>query len=406
MPAFEYSVLDRSGKKIKGVEEGDTARQVRQGLRERGLTPLSVEEIKQRKKERPRFGFSVGNPRVSVTNLALITRQLATLVRSAIPLEEALLTVANQVESHRLKSVLLSVRSRVLEGFTLADGLDDFPTVFPELYRSTVAAGEQAGHLDMVLERLADYSEKHQQLRQKIQLALLYPSLLTVVAVAITIGLFAYVVPQVVQVFESIDQQLPVLTLALIAISDALRAYGLFMLLGLIVLAYVLKRLSKREGFRLRWHAFLHRMPLIGRLFRGLNTARFARTLSILGASGVPVLDAMRIAGAVVSSMPMRASVERAAELVREGKGIAVALEREKQFPPMLVQLIASGESTGKLEVMLERAADTQERELETLIAALLGVFEPIMILFMGALVMVIVLAILLPIFELNQLVK
>jgi len=298
------------------------------------------------------------------------------------------------------------VRSRVLEGFALADGLDDFPTVFPELYRSTVAAGEQAGHLDMVLERLADYSEKHQQLRQKIQLALLYPSLLTVVAVAITIGLFAYVVPQVVQVFESIDQQLPVLTLALIAISDALRAYGLFMLLGLIVLAYVLKRLSKREGFRLRWHAFLHRMPLIGRLFRGLNTARFARTLSILGASGVPVLDAMRIAGAVVSSMPMRASVERAAELVREGKGIAVALEREKQFPPMLVQLIASGESTGKLEVMLERAADTQERELETLIAALLGVFEPIMILFMGALVMVIVLAILLPIFELNQLVK
>jgi general secretion pathway protein F len=214
------------------------------------------------------------------------------------------------------------------------------------------------------------------------------------------------VVPQVVQVFQSIDQQLPLLTRLLIQVSEFLRSYGIVMLLALAGCFYLANRLLKRPAVKAKWHGFLHRIPLVGTLFRGVNTARFARTLSILGGSGVPVLDAMRISGAVITSLPMRTSVEKAAELVREGKGIAVALEREKQFPPILMQLIASGESTGKLDVMLERAADNQERELETLIAALLGIFEPLMILLMGAIVMIIVLAILLPIFELNQLVQ
>jgi len=406
MPAFEYRAIDATGKELKGVEEGDTARQVRQTLRDRGLTPLSVDEIRQRGSKKAQGGPLFTRRTMSATDLALLTRQLATLVRSAIPLEEALLTVANQSERHRIKSVMLSVRSRVLEGFTLADGLGDFPAVFPPLYRSTVAAGEQSGHLDAVLERLADYTEKRQQLRQKIQLALLYPTLLTVVALAITIGLLTYVVPQVVQVFANIHQQLPALTRSLIALSDFLRDYGIYLLIALFAGVFLFKSWLKNPAVRMNWHRLLHRTPIIGRLMRGLNTARFARTLSILGASGVPVLDAMNIAGSVVGSLPMSKSVERATELVREGKGIAHSLQKDGQFPPMVVQLIASGEATGKLETMLDRAADNQERELETLIAALMGLFEPLMILVMGAVVMTIVLAILLPIFELNQLVR
>lgn len=406
MPAFEYRALDPSGKELKGVEEGDTARQVRQSLRERGLIPLSLEEVRQRSRAGRRSGASLFQRGLSATDLALLTRQLATLVGSALPLEEALLTVANQSEKHRIKSLLLAVRSRVLEGFALADGLAEFPAVFPELFRSTVAAGEQSGHLEVVLDRLADYAEKRQQLRQKIQLALLYPTLLTLVAVVVTVGLLTYVVPEVVQVFENIDQQLPGLTLGLIAVSDFLRGYGGLLLVTLIVALYVVRRLLRQPALRLRWHQLLRRIPLIGHLMRGLNTARFARALSILAASGVPVLDAMRMAGSVMTSLPMRRSVERATELVREGKSIASALDKDRQFPPMVIQLIASGESTGRLELMLERAADNQERELETLIAALMGLFEPLMILLMGGMVLMIVLAILLPIFELNQLVK
>lgn len=405
MPAFEYHAIDAAGKAHKGIEEGDTARQVRQILRDRGLIPTEVEAVRERASAKRRGGAGLANRAISPTDLALITRQLATLVRSAIPLEEALLAVANQSERHRIKRVLLAVRSKVLEGYSLADGLADFPAVFPELLRSTVAAGEQSGHLDVVLERLADYTERRQQLRQKIQLALLYPTLLTLVALLVTVGLLTYVVPQVVQVFQSIDQELPALTLGLIQLSAFLRAYGLYLLIGLTLLFLLGRHLLKTPRMRYAWHQLLHRTPLVGRLMRGLNTARFARTLSILGASGVPVLDAMRIAAAVITSLPMARAVEQAADLVREGKSIAAALQRHGQFPPMVLQLIASGEATGQLETMLDRAADNQERELETLIAALMGLFEPLMILLMGGLVLLIVLAILLPVFELNQLV-
>jgi general secretion pathway protein F len=406
MPAFEYRVLDTRGRELKGVEEGDTARQVRQQLREQGFIPLKVEEVKKRGKEGGGGGRHSFQRGVSATDLALITRQLATLVRSGIPLEEALGTVAKQSQGHRIKSMLHSVRSRVMEGRTLAVGLGEFPGIFPELFRATVAAGEQSGHLDIVLERLADYTEKRQQLRQKIQLALLYPSLLTLVAIAVTIGLLTYVVPQVVQVFENINQQLPWLTRALIATSDFLRNYGPALLIIIVLGLFLFNRLLRNETLRLRWHGVLHRLPLIGSLMRGLNTARFARTFSILAASGVPVLHAMRISSQVMTSLPMRQGVEAATEQVREGTSIARSLERGENFPPMVLQLIASGESSGKLELMLDRAAENQERELETLIAALMGIFEPLLILIMGGIVLVIVLAILLPIFELNQLVQ
>jgi len=405
MGAFEYTALDPRGREKRGVLEGDAARQIRQQLREKGWVPLSVEEVSQREaKERKRYAFLRRG--ISATELALITRQLATLVRAGLPLEECLRAVSQQADKGRLKSMLLAVRSRVMEGHSLAVGLSDFPHVYPELYRTTVEAGEQSGHLDRVLERLADYTESRQQLRQKIQLAVFYPALLTVVAILVVGGLMTYVVPQVVQVFENIGQELPPLTRGLIAVSDFLRNNGLVMLilLGLAIAGF--SYLLQNTAVRRRFHKVLLVIPLVSRLERGLNTGRFARTFSILTASGVPVLESLRISAQVISNLPMKEAVTEATARVREGAGIAAAPERSGYFPPMMVQLVASGEASGKLEEMLERAAINQEREIETLIAALLGLFEPLLILFMGSVVLVIVLAILLPIFDLNQLIQ
>jgi len=406
MGAFEYVALDAGGKEKKGVLEGDTPRQIRQQLRDQGLTPLDVQEASQRESKsasrRPSGGLRRG---ISSTDLSLITRQLATLVKSGLPLEEALQAAAQQNEKARLKSMLLAVRARVMEGHTLATGLGDFPHVFPELYRTTVSAGEQSGHLDVVLERLADYTENRQQMQQKIQLALFYPAMLTLVAVFVVIGLMTYVVPQVVQVFENIGQELPALTRGLISVSDFLRSYGIILLLLIAAAITAFSWTLRKEGPKRRFHKLLLRLPLIGRLERGVNAGRFARTLSIVTASGVPVLDGLRIAAEVLSNLPMREAVEDAARKVSEGASISAALDKSGYFPPMTVHLIASGEASGKLEEMLERAAINQEREIETLISAVMGLFEPVLILFMGGVVLVIVLAILLPIFNLNELV-
>ncbi len=403
MAAFEYTALDARGRERKGVLEGDAARQVRQQLREQGLTPLSVEAVRVREARSRKALFQRG---ISPTDLALITRQWATLVRSGLPVDEALLTVSKQTEKARLKSMMAAVRSRVLEGHTLAVALGDFPHVFSDLFRATVAAGEQSGHLDVVLERLADYTEARQQLSQKMMLALIYPTLLTLVAIAVVILLLTFVVPQVVQVFDNIDQELPPLTRGLIASSEFLQSYGLAILMLLVVLGVGFAYLLRIHAFKRGFHRLLLKTPLISRLVRGMDTARFARTFSILVASGVPVLEGMRISATVMSNLPMREAVEDAARRVREGTGIHAALESCGYFPPMTVHLIASGESSGNLEEMLERAASGQEREMETLISGLMGLFEPILILAMGGIVLVIVLAILLPIFDLNQLVQ
>ncbi|HET6654682.1 MAG TPA: type II secretion system inner membrane protein GspF [Gammaproteobacteria bacterium] len=407
MGAFEYQALDPRGRTKKGVLEGDTARQIRQQLREQGLTPLAVAGVAAEKKEAGsdggiRFTFKRG---ISATELALVTRQLATLVRSALPVEEALLAAAQQNESQRIKSMLLAVRARVLEGHTLAHGLGQFPQAFPEIFRATVAAGEQTGHLDAVLERLADYAESRQQLRQKLGLAMIYPILLTAMSIIIVAFLLTYVVPQVVTVFRNIGHELPFLTRALIALSNFLRADGIYLLIGIVVVGFGLYFWLKRPEPRRQFHRLLLKLPLIGRVVRGLNTSRFTRTLSILAGSGVPVLEALRIAGEVVSNVPMREAVDEAANRVREGSPINRALAVSGLFPPMTIHLIASGETSGQLRTMLDRAAQNQERELETLLATMLGILEPAMILIMGAVVLVIVLAIMLPIFDLNTLV-
>lgn len=401
MSAFEYVALEKNGRTCKGVLEGDTPRQIRQQLREQGFTPLSIDEV-----IRPASQRKHRRVPISAQDLALLTRQLATLVRSGLALEEALRAISEQTEKSRLKSMLLAVRSRVLEGHSLADGLGDFPNVFPAVYRATVAAGEQSGHLDLVLERLAEHTENRQHIRQKTLLALFYPALLSGVAILVVIGLLTYVVPQVVQVFSHINKELPWLTRALITFSDFLQNWGGELLLLLIIIVMGVRYLLRFEKPLIIFHRLLLQIPLISRLERGTNVAQFTRTLSILTESGIPMLEALRITTQVLSNRIMQQAVYNATNKVREGSSLHNALEQSGLFPPMTVYLIASGEASGNLENMLERAAIMQERELEALISVLLGLFEPLLILLMGGIVLAIVLAILMPIFELNQLVK
>ncbi len=403
MPAFAYVALDSSGSEKKGVLEGDNPRQIRQQLREQQLTPLEVVEGNTRASRNQ----STGNFRGGISNneLALITRQIATLASSGTPIEEALGAVAKQSEKQRIKSLILSVRSRVLEGKTLASALGEYPKVFPEIFQATVAAGEQSGHLESVLERLADYTEDKQSTKQIISKACYYPIGLVFIAIAIVSFLLAYVVPKVVQVFDSMGQELPLLTRIMISLSEFIQNWGLAVLIAGVVLFIAWRRLLQNESVKMKVHAFMLKIPLISRLIRGSNASQFARTLSILAASGVPVLDALGIASQVLTNRPMRHAVKQAATKVREGGGLSRSLERTGFFPPMMLHLINSGESSGRLEQMLEKAATHQERELNGILAVFLALLEPAIILIMAGMVMAIVLAILLPIFELNNLV-
>ena len=404
MGAFEYVAMDQSGKQSKGLLEGDTPKHVRQILRDRKLFPVSVTEVAQKEARRQRsFSFRRG---MSSGELALITRQLASLSQSGLPLEEALLAVAQQNDQPRTKSILLGVRAKVMEGHTLAAGFEEFPQAFPELYRATVAAGEQSGHLDVVLERLADYTEARQELRQRVTNAMVYPIALVVMAVGIISFMLATVVPKIVNVFENTSAELPALTTGMIATSDFLRDWWFMVILGFLAVSWLTWWILQKEGPRRRYHSALLRTPIIGRLTRGVNTARFTRTLSILAGSGVPILQALTISAEVIENVPMRDAVTEATIRVREGASISKSLDASKLFPPMMIHLVSSGEAGGRLEEMLTRSAAGQEREVDGLIAALLGILQPLLIVIMGAIVLTIVLAILLPIFEINNLVK
>jgi general secretion pathway protein F len=403
MPAFDYVAVDRAGNEKKGVLEGDNARQVRQQLREQKLTPLDVSEGSakaSKTKASTKFRGAI-----SSNDLALITRQIATLASSGTPIEEALSAVAKQSEKQRITSLILSVRSRVLEGRTLASALGEYPKVFPEIFQATVAAGEQSGHLDSVLERLADYTEDKQSTKAIISKALYYPIGLVCIAFGIVTFLLAYVVPKVVQVFDSMGQELPLLTRIMISLSEFVKDWGLIVFLAIVGAFILWRRLLRNENLKLRVHAFMLKIPLLAKIIRGSNASQFARTLSILAASGVPVLDALGIASLVLTNRPMRVATKKAAGEVREGSSLSRALERTGYFPPMMLHLIASGEASGRLETMLEKAATHQERELNSILAVFLALLEPAIILIMAGMVMLIVLAILLPIFELNQLV-
>ncbi|MFT3807372.1 type II secretion system inner membrane protein GspF [Arenimonas sp.] len=407
MGAFQYTAIDNAGQERQGVLEGDTAKQVRQLLRDQQLLPVTVEEVQRREArlaQSSSFSLKRGKS-MNAHDLALVTRQLATLVRSGLPLDESLLAVSEQTEHPHIRSIMMGVRAKVLEGHPLADGLGDFPSSFPEIYRATVAAGEQSGHLDTVLERLADYTEAREQLRSRTINALLYPVLLFLVCSGIVMLMLTYVVPKIVKQFDNAKATLPVMTRILIAFSNFMREWGLWLLAALIIGGFLFARSLRNADNRRRFHAFLLRVPLLGRVVRGTNTTRFARTLATLTSSSVPVLDALRISGEVINNLPMREAVQAAAVKVREGSPIGRSLGATKQFPPMMIHLISSGEASGELETMLDRAASNQEREMDAVLGAFVGLLGPLMIVVMAALVLFIVLAMLLPIFQLNELV-
>lgn len=403
MAAFEYKALDAKGRHKKGVIEGDNARQVRQRLKEQGLVPMEVVET-QTKAARSRskgMGFKRG---ISTPDLALITRQLATLVQSGMPLEECLRAVAEQSEKPRIRTILVAVRAKVTEGYTLSDSLGDYPHVFDELFRSMVAAGEKSGHLDSVLERLADYAENRQKMRSKLQQAMIYPVVLVVFAVGIVAFLLAAVVPKIVGQFVQMGQALPASTQFLLDASDFLQNWGIWLLIGLMLAIILVRWALTKPDIRLNWDRRVIHLPVIGKIARGLNTARFARTLSICTSSAIPILDGMRVAVDVMTNQFVKQQVLAAAENVREGSSLRKALEQTKLFPPMMLHMIASGEQSGELEGMLTRAADNQDSSFESTVNIALGIFTPALIALMAGMVLFIVMATLMPILEMNNL--
>ncbi len=407
MTAFRYRALNPQGKLVKGFIEGDSERQVRGQLRARSLRPVEVEQAsRQEEKSGSSPLRKLLRPRISSGDLAMVTRQLATLVQSNLPLDEALQAAAQQSRSSRIKSILLQVRSRVAEGYTLAFAMGEFPQVFNEMYRAMVNAGEHAGYLGPVLEQLANYTEQRQYTAQKLKMAMIYPFVLIGVAIVVVVALMVFVVPQLVGVFTQSHKELPLLTQLLIGLSDFFRDYGLWLFVALVALAVVVRRLLRKESRRRRWHRFLLRLPFISRLLVALDTARFASTLSILMASGVPLLESLRIAGQVLGNLILREDSRAVAELVQEGSSLNRALQHSGRFPPMMVHMVASGEASGELETMLERSATNQERELEMTLGTMMSLFEPLMVVVMGCLVLLIVLAIMLPIFDLNTMVN
>jgi general secretion pathway protein F len=402
MTAFQYASINTQGKTQKGIIEADSPRSARQQLRDQGLIPLELRLARQ-KMNRLKM-HALAKPSISSKELALMTRQLATLLAAGLPLAEVLAAVAEQTEKSRTKGLILSVRSKVLEGHALAAALYDYPEAFSALYCSTIAAGEKSGHLDTVLQRLADYTEQHYQMRQKIQHALIYPTVMLLVAFSILIFLLDYVVPKMITVYSNIGQALPPLTVLLIAISNNLRSLGLYLLITMIFTVFLFRHTMKKNlKFRTQVHRLLLRLPLIGNAIKVTNTARFSRTFAILSAAGVSLLEAMTLAAKLLTNLPIRTAIEAAIHRIREGANISLALKQTRYFPPMSLHLIASGEASGQLENMLERAANNQDSEITRLIETSLALFEPAITLVMGAFVLFIVLAILLPIFQLDQ---
>jgi general secretion pathway protein F len=404
MAAYEYIALDAGGRQRKGVIEADSGRQIRQILRDQGLVPLSVDAATDRGPAptgvqwRWRRGMSA-------LDLALFTRQMSTLLAASLPVEEALRAVAQQTEKRHISALVMGIRSRVLEGHSLASSMGEFPNAFSDLYRSTVMAGEQSGHLDSVLENLAAYTERRYDSTRNVQMALFYPVILFFLAIAIVGALLVYVVPDIVHVFENTGQKLPWLTAALIASSEFVRGYAWLLAIVLVGAGFAVRWLAQQPDVRLEWDRRKFEIPLVRRITRASNASRYASTLSILTLSGVPLVEAMTIAAEVVDNRWLKKRLAEATRRVSEGTSLRVALESAGSFPPMMLHMVASGESSGELDTMLAKVADYQQQELERLVTTLVRLFEPAMLLVMGGLVMLIVLAILLPILSMNKLV-
>ncbi len=407
MTTYAYQALNTKGRRQSGTLEADSPRQARQQLRGQGLSPLCVEEAAQqvqRTADAPKT-FTLFKRGIKTTDLSLITRQLATMIAAAMPIEECLKAVAEQCEKKVLRTILSAVRNRVIEGYTLADSMSAFPHIFDTLYCAMIAAGERSGHLDTVLNRLADYVEQRKKLQSKLLQAMIYPVILTIIAITVVSILLGSVVPQVIEQFIHMKQELPLITQILIKMSAFVKNFGLSIAL-IIALAFLGLHFWLRHPKNLKkYHHFLLKMPIIGRVSRGLNTARYARTLSILNASAVPLLEAMTISSRVLTNTYARDLLTKAADKVREGSSIRVALETTHLFPPMMLYMIASGEQSGELDAMLERAAENQDREFEAQVNIALGIFQPALVVCMAAVVLFIAVAMLKPILQLNNLV-
>ncbi len=399
MSAFRWEAVDAKGRVRQGLLEADTPRAARDRLRADGLTPTAVEPA-------PARGDALGFVRLPAPLLAMITRQLATLVQSGMPLDQALAAAAEQSDDARAAKLLANLRAQVTTGESLPAALARYPRAFSPLYRGLVSAGAETGRLADVLDRLADYLEAREALRQKVVLALIYPAIVTVIAFAVIAVLLVYVVPQVVAVYQQSRQTLPWLTQALIAASNFFRATGWLWAAVIAALFAAFALANRRPAFRARWHALLLRLPVTGRLARSLDSARFASTLAILVASGAPLLRSLDAAADVVRMLPLQRAARAAAALVREGVALSRALREQAVFPPVLVHLVASGEGSGRLASMLERAAAELERDAERRLAWLAALLQPALIVIMGAIVLVLVLAVMLPIVSMNQLIR
>jgi general secretion pathway protein F len=406
VPAFRYQAVDAGGAAKNGVLNADSARAVRADLRAQGLLPIVVEAIASQLDETGQSRKRAFGDRLSTNELSLFTRQLASLLEASLPLEQAFSALLEQAERTYVRDLIGSIRSEVLGGSSLSDALARHPRDFADIYRALVAAGEQTGQLARVLSRLADYIERRNALVQKIKLAFTYPAIVTVVAFLIVIFLLTYVVPQIVSVFANTKQKLPFLTVVMLGISDFVRHYGWIILLFVIALIFAWRRALQNPAIKLRWHTWLLTAPLYGKFERSLNTARFASTLAITTGSGVPILNALQTSRDTLTNVALRAQVEAATASVREGSGLARALSAHKHFPAMLIHMIRAGEVTGELPAMLERASNAQEQDLERRAMTIAGLLEPALILAMGVVVLLIVLAVLMPIIEINQLVR
>ena len=406
MPAFRYEAVDSIGTAKNGVVNADSARAARANLRAQGLVPINVDAITTQFDESGHVRSRAFGDHLSTVELALFTRQLASLLEASLPLEQAFSALLEQAERAYVRDLIASIRSEVMGGASLSDALARHPRDFADIYRALVSSGEQIGQLARVLSRLADYIERRNALAQKIKLAFTYPAIVTVVAFVIVVFLLTYVVPQIVSVFANTKQKLPFLTTVMLGVSNFARHYGWAVLLAAIALVLAWRRALQDAAIKLRWHTWLLTAPLYGKFERSLNTARFASTLAITTGSGVPILRALQTSRDTLTNIAMRAQVEAATASVREGVGLARALSAHKHFPPMLIHMIRAGELTGELPAMLERAANAQEQDLERRAMTMAGLLEPALILAMGVVVLLIVLAVLMPIIEINQLVR
>lgn len=406
MPAFRYEAVDDAGATRKGVVNADSPRSARADLRLQGLTPLNVEAITaQLDASGVAKSRGIGE-KLTQVELALFTRQLASLLEAGLPLEQAFTALLEQAERPYVRDLIASIRAEVMGGAPFSDALSRHPRDFAEIYRALVASGEQIGHLARVLSRLADYIERRNALVQKVRLAFLYPAIVTVLAFAIVIFLLTYVVPQIVSVFANTKQKLPLLTVMMLGVSNFVRGYGIYVAVAMIGAFFMWRRALQNADLKRRWHTWLLTAPIYGKFERSLNTARFASTLAITTGSGVPILHALDTSRDTLSNVAMKELVEQASASVREGVSLARALSAQKHFPPMLIHMIRAGEITGELPAMLDRAALSQQADVERRTLTIAGLLEPLLIVAMGIVVLLIVLAVLMPIIEINQLVR